>query len=258
MKIKDVIATLEVFAPLPLQDGYDNAGLQVGVTEAEISGALLCLDVTEAVLAEAVEKGCNMVVAHHPLLFHPLRQLSDTTYVERCVRYATLHDITIYAAHTNLDNSKGGVNFEIAERLGLQEPVFLHDNGNGGGSGVIAALPHPMAAADFIDKVKKVLGVEKAMCNALLERPIKKVALCGGAGDFLLTDAMQQGADAFLTGEMHYHQYFGMEQRVQIIVTGHYESEQYTPHLLQRILKQHHPTLTTYITEINTNPIQIR
>lgn len=255
MKIKDVIATLEVFAPLPLQDGYDNAGLQVGVTEAEFSGALLCLDVTEAVLAEAAEKGCNMVVAHHPLLFHPLRQLSDSTYVERCVRFATLHNITIYAAHTNLDNSLDGVNFEIASRLGLQDPVFLKDNGNGGGSGVIASLPHPMATRDFIAKIKEVFSVECAMCNALLERPISRVALCGGAGDFLLPDAIEQGADAFITGEMHYHQYFGLEQKVQIVVTGHYQSEQFTPCLLQRIIREHHPEVPTFITTVNTNPI---
>ena len=255
VKIKDVIATLEVFAPLPLQDGYDNAGLQVGEPEAEVSGVLLCLDVTEAVLAEAVSKGCNMVVAHHPLLYHPLRQVGDVGYVERCVRYAIKNDITVYAAHTNLDNARGGVCFALADRLGLQNVDFLRDNGNGGGSGCIGTLAEPMDATSFIALVKDSLGLKHAMCNALLERPIRKVALCGGAGDFMLDDALEQCADAFLTGEMHYHRYFGMEQRLQVVVTGHWESEQLTPALMQRVLNERLPNLPLHLTTVKTNPV---
>ena len=105
MKIKEVAEALERFAPLPLQEDYDNAGLQIGLTEVEASGALLCLDVTEAVIEEAAAKGCNLIVAHHPLLFRGLKQVSDTTQVERCVRLAIQRDIAIYAAHTNLDNA---------------------------------------------------------------------------------------------------------------------------------------------------------
>lgn len=255
MKTKEVIAALERFAPLPLQESYDNAGLQVGLTEAEVSGVLLCLDVTEAVLEEAVQLGCNMVVAHHPLVFRALRRVGEATYVERCVRYAVKNDITIYAAHTNLDNAVGGVNYEIANRLGLESVSALHDNGNGGASGVIGILPEPMEAARFISMVKERFGIECAMCNQLLERPISKVALCGGAGDFLLTDALQMGADAFLTGEMHYHQYFGTEGAIQIVVMGHYQSEQYTCHLLERIIADECPGIATHITTVNTNPI---
>lgn len=255
MKIKDVIATLEVFAPLPLQEEYDNAGLQVGLTEAEISGALLCLDVTEQVLADAVSKGCNMVVAHHPLLFRPLRQLSDATQVERCVRYAVANNLAIYAAHTNLDNAAGGVNHALASRFGLQEVSFLKENNAISGSGIIGVLPHPMLARDFVAQVKELTGAQCVMGNTLLERPICRVALCSGAGDFLLGNAIAQGADAFITGEMHYHQYFGHEQEIQIIVAGHYQTEQHVPALLQSIIRQKHPELPTYITSINTNPI---
>ncbi|MBQ7742282.1 MAG: Nif3-like dinuclear metal center hexameric protein [Bacteroidaceae bacterium] len=258
MKIKDVIATLEVFAPLPLQDGYDNAGLQMGEPEAEVSGVLLCLDVTEAVLAEAVAKSCNMVVAHHPLLFHPLRQVSDVGYVERCVRYAIKNDITVYAAHTNLDNVRGGVSFALANRLGIQNVEFLRDNGNGGGSGCIGTLTEPMDAASFIALVKDSLTLDHVMCNALLKSPICKVALCGGAGDFLLEDALKQGADAFVTGEMHYHRYFGTEQRLQVVVTGHWESEQLTPALVQSMLRERLPKLPLHLTTVNTNPVVVR
>lgn len=255
MRVKDVIATLEVFAPLPLQDGYDNAGLQVGLTEAEISGALLCLDVTEQVLAEAVGKGYNLVVAHHPLLFRPLRRLSDETQVERCVRYAVSNNLNIYAAHTNLDNAAGGVSCDLAARLGLQEIEFLNANNAESGSGAIGVLPQPMAAREFVAKVKDLLGTECVMGNALLERPISRVALCGGAGDFLLGKAIDKGADAFLTGEMHYHQYFGHEQELQIIVAGHYQTERYVPELLRKIINDAHPELPTCITTVDTNPI---
>ncbi len=255
MKVKDVISALERFAPLPLQDGYDNAGLQVGLSEADVSGALLCLDVTEQVIEEAVLRGCNMVVAHHPLLFHPLRQLCDASYVERCVRLAVRHDITIYAAHTNLDNAPQGVSFEMAQRLGLTDTAFLKDNANGGGSGVVGLLAQPMDAQDFVSLVKQTFGVECAQCNAMLERPISRVALCGGSGDFLLNEAIAQHADAFITGEMHYHQYFGYEQQIQIVIIGHYQSEQYTIQLMKRILDSALPQLNTYTTRFNTNPI---
>ena len=118
MKIKDVISTLEQFAPLPLQESYDNAGLQVGLTEADVSGVLLCLDVTEAIVQEAIDKGCNMIVSHHPLLFHGLKQIGDSDYVQRAAVMAIKNDIAIVSMHTNLDNVEGGVNSEIARRLG--------------------------------------------------------------------------------------------------------------------------------------------
>ena len=255
MKIKEVLTTLEQFAPLPLQDGYDNAGLQVGLTEAEVSGALLCLDVTEEVLRDAVSKGCNLVLAHHPLVFRPLSQVTDRSYVERCVRFAVKNDITIYAAHTNLDNAKGGVSFEMAERLGLEETTFLQPNERGGGSGVIGVLKEPVNADEFVGLIKKIFGVECAMCNEMLHRPIKKVALCGGAGDFLLPEAKKLGVDAFITGEMHYHQYFGYEQVLQIVVIGHYQSERFTINLFEQLLKQHFPSLKLVRTDCNTNPI---
>lgn len=255
VKIKEVISTLERFAPLPLQDGYDNAGLQVGLTEAEVSGVLLCLDVTEAVVEEAVSEGCNLIVAHHPLVFRPLRQVSGISYVERCVMAAIKHDITIYAAHTNLDNAEGGVSFEMASRMGLVGAEFLQANERGGGSGVVAHFSAAVAAKDFIDGVKTVFGVECAMCNELLERPISRVAVCGGAGDFLLPDAVAKGVDAFVTGEMHYHQYFGYERQIQIVVIGHYQSERFTMELLKRLLVNDFPDIRAAVTKCNTNPI---
>ena len=258
MKIKDVLCALEQFAPLPLQESWDNAGLQIGLTEAEVSGALLCLDVTERIIDEAVEKGCNVVVSHHPLLFRGLKQICDATDVQRTVWKAIQKNVAIVSMHTNLDNALGGVNFKIAERLGLHDVHFLSNrivDGRECGSCVVGEFADPMAADDFIILVKKRMEAETAMCNELLRRPISKVAICGGAGDFMLDEAVKTGADAFLTGEMHYHQYFGYEQKIQICVIGHYETEHFTSELFQDILKASCPGLRTEIAETNTNPI---
>lgn len=258
---KDVFVALEKFAPLPLQESYDNAGLQVGLTEAETSGVLLCLDVTESIITEAERKGCNLVVSHHPLLFKGLKCVSNETMVQRCICAAVKKGITIYAAHTNLDNAPGGVNAEIASRIGLKntrilEPLSTMPSGAPYGSGLIGELPQAKDSEKFLRSIKRDFNAQIMMHNAFLKRPIQRVALCGGAGDFLLERAISEGADAFLTGEMHYHVYFGHEQQIQIGVFGHYESEQYTEVLLQRILHEALPELRTEITEQSTNPVQ--
>ena len=258
MKVKEVLCALEQFAPLPLQESWDNAGLQVGLTEAEVSGALLCLDVTERIIDEAVEKGCNLVVSHHPLLFRGLKTIADLNDVQRTVRRAIKNDVCVVSMHTNMDNARGGVNYKMAEKLGLQGVEFLAGkvvDGVACGSGVIGELSEPLVSCDFVLKVKKVFGVECAMTNELLRRKVSRVAICGGAGDFLLDEAIANGADAFITGEMHYHQYFGYEQRVQICVIGHYQSEQFTTEVFRDIIGERCPDVRTEIAETCTNPI---
>lgn len=260
MKIKEVLDALERFAPLPLQEDYDNAGLQVGLTEAwEVSGVLLCLDVTEKVIDEALQRGCNLIVSHHPLIFRKLAHIGDQSYVERCVVKAIKNDVAVVSMHTNLDNACGGVNFKMAQRLSLNDVRFLSEPrtecGVEGASGVIGTLPEPMSATHFVEMVMKEFMVECVQANELLQRPISRVALCGGAGAFLLGDALRAGADAFITGEMHYHDFFGTEQQLQICVIGHYQSEQYTPELLKEIISRECAGVNCYITAVNTNPI---
>ena len=282
MKIREVVDALEHYAPLPLQEGYDNAGLQVGLTEAvEMSGALLCLDVTEAVVAEAVQKGCNLIVSHHPLIFRKLSRISDENYVQRTVRKAIKNDVTIVSMHTNMDAAAGGVNFKIAEKLGLKNVQFFGGekevDGVKGGSGVIGEISDEdilkaaqagklsdevkehfaegIAADDLVLLLRERFGVECVQCNQLLRHPIRKVALCGGSGSFLLGDAIAAGADAFITGEMSYHEYFGHEQEIQICVIGHYQSEQFTSEIFRSIILSHFPDAKCCISEINTNPI---
>ena len=268
VKIKQVVDALEHYAPLPLQEGYDNAGLQVGLTEAvEMSGALLCLDVTEAVVDEAIRKGCNLIVSHHPLIFRKLARISDENYVQRTVRKAIKNDIAIVSMHTNMDAAKGGVNFKIAEKLGLRNLRFFGGekeiDGVKGGEGVIGEITDEtdalhadgIAADDLVLMLRERFQAECVQCNQLLRRPIRKVALCGGAGSFLLDAAIAAGADAFITGEMHYHEFFGHEQEIQICVIGHYQSEQFTSEIFRSIILENFPDAKCCISEINTNPI---
>ncbi len=259
MKIKEVVSALERFAPLPLQEGFDNAGLQVGLTETEVSGALLCLDVTESVVDEAIALGCNLIVSHHPLIFHALKRISDENDVQRTVMKAIQHKITVVSMHTNIDNAPSGVNYKISERMGLADARFFGPEKQvgevTGGSGVVGELPEEMKAADFMVMLKRRFDVACVMANQLLHRPIKRVAICGGAGAFLLGDAISTGADAFVTGEMHYHDYFGHEQEIQIAVIGHYQSEQFTNEIFKEVIEKACKGVKCYLTKTCTNPI---
>ncbi len=254
VKIKEVLSALERFAPLPLQESWDNAGLQVGLTETEVSGALLCLDVNEQIVDEAIRKDCNLIVSHHPLLFRGLKQVGGTDYVQRCVIKAIKNDICVVSMHTNMDNALDGVNFKMAEKMGAK-PLNAELAEDEKCPMVVAELDEPTTPADFVQMLKRVFGVACVMCNELLHRPIRKVAICGGAGDFMLPDAVKAGADAFVTGEMHYHVYFDHEQKIQICVIGHYQSEQFTCEIFRDIIQKECPGVRTEIAETNTNPI---
>lgn len=259
MKIKEVATTLERFAPLPLQESYDNAGLQIGLTEAEdVSGVLLCLDVTEQVVEEAEREGCNLIVAHHPLIFRPLRHLTGSTQPERVAALAIKKGIAIYAAHTNLDNADGGVSHRMARELGLCNTTFLQPAANGqSGSGVIGTLPAPAAPIDFLIRVKQAFGIESLRFSQSRKKRISRIALCGGAGDFLIDVAAAAGADMFLTGEIGYHRFFGHEHELWIAALGHYESERFTIDLMQDILQSAFPGIKMRKTAVATNPVHV-
>lgn len=257
MKIKEILCALEKFAPLPLQESYDNAGLQIGVTEVEVTGALLCLDVTESVIDEAIALGYNLVISHHPLLFRGVKSISNNSYIDRCIFKAIKNDIVIYSAHTNLDNVCGGVNYKIAEKIGLTDVCFLiSGTNNESGSGVIGLLPVAETETEFLKRLKKIFEVECVRHSKTTGRLIHKVAVCGGAGAFLIPDAIQANADVFITGEIKYHEFFGHEQEILLAEIGHYESEQYTKQLLFDFLAEHFPNVKIKQTKINTNPIK--
>ena len=255
MKLREVIAALEHLAPLRLQDEWDNSGLQVGFPESEIDQVLVCLDVTEAIVDEAIAAKCNLIVSHHPLIFKALRQVSDATYQQRCVVKALAAGISIYSAHTSLDNAPGGVNHRIAALLGLEKLRWLSPrDGEDAGSGLVGELPASEPDAAFLARVQRTFGVECLQHSALDGRQVRRVALCGGAGAFLLHDAVCAGADCFISGEFHYHDYFE-NQGVLLAELGHYQSEQYTQDLLLDFLAAEFPSLRVEKTTFNTNPI---
>ena len=269
MKLGTIVDALERFSPLAWQEEYDNSGLQVGLfdeagmplgREAEIKGVLVCLDITEAVIEEAAARGCNLVVSHHPLIFRPLKNVSGATYQQRCVAKALRLGVALYAAHTNLDNAPGGVSWEMAARLGLQDVRVLVPS-SAGGSGVIGELPEAVPAEDFVRTLAAVFNAPHlryclptgCIAGAGL---IRTVALCGGSGGEFIPDAIAAGADCYVTGEIRYHDYFEAEGRM-LVALGHYESEQYTIDLLasslENIVSDSIPVLKT---TLNTNPIK--
>ncbi len=368
MQIREITDFLESKAPLHLQESFDNSGLLIGRADQVLNGALCCLDVTEDVIEEAINKGCNLVLAHHPLIFDSIYQLNGKNHVERAVKKALKNDVAVYAAHTNLDNTSSGVNAKIAEKLAIKNPEILRPkkevlkklvtfcpnmnsqsgeyypgiirqalfNAGAGkignydqtsfnvqgkgtfrapetsrpfagekermhvqdeirietvfpaylqsrviktlmdthpyeeaaydvypldnafvptGSGMIGELESPLAEKPFLDHVKTQMQASVIRHTALTNQNIQKVAFCGGAGRFLLKDPVHQGADAFITADFKYHDFFDVEDQLLLADIGHYESEQFTIDLLYGWLKEAYPDLDLYKTELNTNPI---
>jgi dinuclear metal center YbgI/SA1388 family protein len=259
MTIQDILSILEAVAPPHLQESYDNAGLIVGDPGTPVRGVLFCLDSTEAVVDEAVALGCNLIVAHHPIVFKGLKRLNGRTYIERTVIKAIRENIAIYAIHTNLDNVYyQGVNAKIAEKLGLFNTMILAPKPGAGadiGAGMLGSLVEPMEEQAFLRHVKTVMQTDCIRHTALRGKPVSVVAVCGGAGSFLLQDALRAGADAFVTADFKYHEFFDAENRLVVADIGHYESEQFTIELLYSIISEKIPTFALHLTKQYTNPV---
>ena len=258
MKIKDIIQCLESVAPPHLQESYDNSGLIVGDADAEVSGVLVCLDSTLEVVEEAIASGCNLIVAHHPIVFSGLKRITGSTYVEQTVIAAIKHDIAIYAIHTNLDNVLyRGVNSRIAERIGLTNNSILRPlpDSTDTGAGLVGDLAEPMAEATFLAHVKDAMQAGVVRHTKFLGKPISRVAICGGSGSFLLQDAIMAGADVFVTADFKYHQFFDAEEKIVIADIGHFESEQFTVDLLCEIISDYFPNFAPNSSKRASNPI---
>lgn len=259
MKVKDITTFLESVAPLHLQESYDNAGLITGSPEMEVRSCLIALDATPEVIDEAVAGGHNMVIAHHPIVFKGLKKINGKNYVERAIIKAIKADVAIYAIHTNLDNVlQDGVNQAIADRLGLEDVRILnvkaHDNPEVG-SGAIGDLSDEMTEGDMLSHLKDRMQTGCVRHTALLGRPIKKVAVCGGSGSFLLKAAKSAGADVFITADFKYHEFFDADGQIVIMDIGHFESEQFTIDLLHGLITKKFSNFAAHCTKIITNPI---
>ena len=258
MTVKDILNCIAEVAPLQWQEHYDNAGLQVGDLNAEAHKALICLDITEAVVDEAVAKKCDVIVSHHPLIFHGLKHLTPETNIERAVMKAIKHDIAMISMHTNLDNSYLGVSRVLSERLGLKNLCFLQPSDAEPelcGAGMIGEFEHPMEETDFLRLVAATIGSPCLRHSALTGRKIKKVALCGGSGSPFMQDALRQKADAYLTADIKYHDFFVPEGNILLVDGGHFETEQFTKELLCELIRKKFPTFAAEIAETRTNAV---
>lgn len=260
-KIKELIDVLEEIAPLQLQESYDNSGLIYGDKNEEISGVLISLDLTEAVIDEAIELGCNLIISHHPIIFRGIKKFYGH-FVDRIIVKAIKANITIYAIHTNLDNVlENGVNGKIAELLLLEEPIVLrpkNENDLSGniGAGVIGYLKSPIAPMDFLDFLKIQMELKVIKHTKLPAQKLEKIAVCGGSGSFLLQAAKAENADVFITSDFKYHEFFEADNDIVIIDIGHYESERFTINLLYELIIKNFSNFAAHCTKVNTNPIK--
>ena len=260
MLLREIINSIESVAPRSAQEEWDNSGMQVGDTGRDIQSVLLTTDITEAVVTEAVERGCQLIISHHPLLFHGLKQVCGQTPQARVVEMAIKHNIAIYSAHTSLDSVVGGINTRLADKLGITDYRILIPNTqntpmNPTGIGVIGRLPAPMSYADFIAHVHDTLDCTYVRYTRPHDETIQTVALCGGSGAEFIESAIEQGADVYLTADCKYHEFQDAEGRIGLIDIDHWCSEHHAREIFRDILA---PLGVTCIISINDKtPIQV-
>ena len=228
--------------------------MQVGDTGRDISSVLLTTDVTPEVVNEAVMRGCQLIVSHHPLLFHGLKQVCGQTPQARVVETAIKHDIAIYSAHTSLDSVPGGINTRLADKLGLTHYRILAPSPIGTtGLGVIGTLPKAMSYADFIGHIRAILECTYVRYTRANKEMIRTVALCGGSGAEFIEEAIAQGADAYLTADCKYHEFQYADGRIGLIDIDHWYSERHAREIFREILAP--LGLSCYISEADQTPI---
>ena len=255
MKVKDIIKVIEDFAPLSIQEGWDNSGLCVGSPEDEVTSVLLALDCTPALVDEAVACGADMIVTHHPLIFSGLKKISPDDMTSLAVIKAIKAGVAIYAAHTNADKVLEGVSGAMAARLGLENVTVLDDEGEGTGLGAVGDFPEPMPAKAALALVKERFSLKVVKASRPVEGLVSRVAMCGGSGGSLIAAARRSGAQLYISGDISYHNFFTPEG-FMIMDIGHYESEIDIVDILFALITKKFPTFAVRITQnINSNPI---
>jgi dinuclear metal center YbgI/SA1388 family protein len=257
MKIWDIIHHLESIAAPEYQEDYDNSGLIAGDTAKDCTGVLLSLDCTEQLVREAIEKKCNLIVSHHPLIFRPIRRITPANGTGKALIAAIQEDIAIYAIHTNLDNVVTGVNATIADKLGLgnrkillPKPGYAHI-----GSGMIGDLKKALSEEQLLKALRETFSIPVIRHSPLTGKPVSRVAICGGAGSFLISNALQLGAGFFISADIRYHEFFGGEGEMVIADIGHFESEQFTIDLLHAVILEKFPNFAVLKSGTVTNPV---
>jgi len=259
MNLNVLLEFFEGIAPLHLQEAYDNAGLITGDHNMEITGVITCLDSTEEVIQEAIDNDCNVVLAHHPIIFSGLKSLTSANYIQKTIQLAIKNDIAIIAMHTNLDNVfQNGVNQRIANKIGLQNLQILKPKDPSVptiGSGMIGDLPSALDPMEFLKLLKANMAVNCIKYTNIHTNKIAKVAVAGGSGGFLLKEAIKHKADIFITADYKYHEFFDANNKIIIADIGHYESEQFTIELLSELINDNFVKFAARSTKMVTNPV---
>lgn len=261
MYISAIISAIEAYANPTLQEPWDNTGMQVGRVQTECTGVLFCLDVTPAIVEEAIALGCNLIVSHHPLFFKPVKRLTGANMVENTAMLAIEAGVAIYSTHTAADSTRGGVSYLMAERLGVVPERALEpkDDNLELGLGVIGSLPGAgLTQHEFVERVKEAFGC-KALRSTKVDldavAKIKRVALCGGAGGDMTGLAIDAGAHAYVTADVRYHDFVDYRDRILLIDAGHYETEAPIKERLRQEVETRCPGVKTYCTKTEDNPI---
>ena len=254
MLAKDIVRPIEEFAPLALQESWDNCGFSVGNPDREAKSALIALDCTEEVLDEAIEMGCDIIITHHPLIFKGLKSITPADMAGRIVSKAIKHDISIYAAHTNADKVLEGVSGAMAARLGLKNVTVLDPDGEETGLGAVGDLPEPISAEQAAALVKEKFALKSMKASKPVDGMISRVAMCGGSGGSLIAAARKSGAQLYISGDISYHNFFTPEG-FMIMDIGHYCSEYDVVSLFANILCENFPNFAVLKSRRNNNPI---
>lgn len=260
MTHREIAAAIEQTAPLHLQEQWDNSGFQTGYPDSECTGVLLCVDATEDIVKEAAERHCSLIVAHHPLIFRGVRQLLFRNRVERTIAEAISRKITIYSSHTSADNAPHGVSWLMADKLGLTDCHVLSPlpgSDSNTGCGATGYLPRPLDAGALVQLVKNTFGSPVARCSdpSVIKTPVTRIALCGGAGSDFITQAIETGAQAYITSDTKHNFFLDHADDIFIIDIGHYESENCTKEIFYRAISEKFPKFAVYYSDIEQNPI---
>lgn len=224
MKVKDITAVLEEFAPLSVQESWDNSGLLIGSQDDVVTGVLVGFDCTPELIDEAAAKGCNMVVTHHPLIFKGVRRINSQDPVGAAIVKAVKAGVAVYAAHTTADKVIGGVSYDMAAKLGLEDVQILMPDSEGAGLGCVGVFPRPMTAKDALEHVRKAFGLKVIRHSKPVSGLISRVAVMGGSGGSEIAAAIAAGAQLYITGDISYHNFFQPEG-FMVMDIGHFESE---------------------------------
>ena len=242
-RIKDILDSLNSDAPFSLAEPWDNVGLLVGNPDQEVTSILIGLDPTNALIDEALTSGANAVVTHHPVIFHPLTSINTADPGGRLLEKALTNRIAIIGCHTNLDSAADGVSDILAAKLGLKElsPLLPSEARNfpGTGLGRIGSFSTPVSAMVFIKKVQEVLNLPSFQMAGQIPEKITTVAVCGGSGSDLATEAFARGADIYLSAEIkHNTAIWAIENDFCVIDGTHYATEKPSVGLLAEKLRR--------------------